>query len=173
MKRELFLLGGMGVGAGLMYWLDPTRGRQRRARTRAQLLSTRHLVGDLMSDASRGLHDLRLPQRYRPQLTSPFRRQRQPIVSDAVLLTWGGLSLCVLLSWMARSRYTTLRSRGATKETMLQSIGDWACGVWDGVGTWFQPKIRASKASEQTSEREHEVTMMGDEAESTKDVESR
>jgi hypothetical protein len=173
MKRELFLLGGVGVGAGLMYWLDPARGRQRRARTRAQLLSTRHLVGDLMSDASRGLHDLRLPQRHRLQWTSPFRRQQhRPIVSDAVLLTVGILSLSALLSWMARSRDTTLRSRGATNETMLQSIGDWACGVWDGVSTWLQPKTRASKASEQTYEREHEFTMMGDEAESTKDVES-
>jgi hypothetical protein len=173
MKRELFLLGGIGVGAGLMYWLDPARGRQRRARTRAQLLSTRHLVGDWMSDANRGLHDLRLPQRYRLQLTSPFRRPRRPIVSDAVLLAVGVLSVSALLSWMARSRYTTLRSRGATNGTMLQSIGDWACGVWDGVSTWFQPKIGASKASEQTYEREHELTMMGDEAESTRDVESQ
>jgi hypothetical protein len=106
-------------------------------------------------------------------LTSAFGWQRQPMFSVAVLLTWGGLFLCVLFRCLGWSRYTTLRSRGATKETMLQSIGDWACGVWDGVGTWFQPKIRASKASEQTSEREHEVTMMGDEAESTKDVESR
>jgi hypothetical protein len=172
MKREMFLLGGIGVGAGLMYWLDPDRGRQRRARTRSQLLSTRHFVGDLMGDASRELHDLRLPQRYRIQLPSPFRRRRQPIVSDAVLLTVGVLSVSALLSWMARSRYTTLRSRGATNAPMWQSIGDWACGVWDGVSTWFQPKGRASEASEQTYEREHELTMMGEEAESTKDVET-
>jgi len=126
-----------------------------------------------MSDASRGFHDLRLPQRYRLQLTSPFRRQRRPVVSDAVLLTVGVLSLSALLSWMARSRYMALRSRDATNETMLQSLGDWSCGVWDGVRTWLQPKIRDAKASEQTYEREHELTMMGDEAESTKEVESQ
>jgi len=191
MKRELFLLGGLGLGAGMMYWLDPAHGRHRRARTRAQLLSTRHLVGDLMADASRESHDLRLPRRYRAQLSpfrrqrqhqllspfrrqrqhqllSPFRRQRQHTVSDAVLLTLGVLGLSALLSWMAKSRYTTLRSREGASETVLQSVCDWACGVWDGVSTWFRPEVKAPNATDRPYEREHEVTMMGVEAESTK-----
>jgi hypothetical protein len=173
MKRELFLLGGIGLGAGLMYWLDPARGRHRRARTRAQLLSGRHLVGDLMADASRELHELRWPRRYRAQLVSPVRRQRQRMGSDAVLLTLGVLGLSAILSWMAKSRYTTLRSGEAASETTLQSVCDWACGVWDGVNTWFRPEAKALNSTDRTYEREHEVTMMGVEAESTKEAESQ
>jgi hypothetical protein len=173
MKRELFLLGGIGLGAGMMYWLDPAHGRHRRARTRAQLMSTRHLVGDLMADASRELHDLRLPRRYRAQLLSPFSRQRRHTVSDALLLTLGVLGLSALLSWMAWSRYTTLRSREGASETVLQSVCDWACGVWDGVSTWFRPEVKAPNATDRPYEREHEVTMMGVEAESTKGLENQ
>jgi hypothetical protein len=173
MKRELILLGSVGLGAGLMYWLDPARGRHRRARTRAQLLATRHRVGDLMADASRELHDVRLPRQYRAQLMSPFRRQHEPTVSNAVLLTLGGLGVSVVLGLLAKSRYTTLRSRDGATETALQSVCDWACGVWDGVSTWFRPEIKAQNATDQTPEREHEVTMMGVEAESTKEVESQ
>ena len=157
----------------MMYWLDPAHGRDRRARARTQLLSSRHLVGDLMAEASRKSHDLRLPRRYRDQLRFPFLRQRQHTVSDAVLLTLGVLGLSALLSWMAKSRYMTLRSREGASETMLQSACDWACGVWDGVSTWFRPEVKAPNVTDRPYEREHEVTMMGDEAESTKDLENQ
>ena len=174
MKRDLLLLGGIGLGAGLMYWLDPDRGRHRRSRTRAQLLSTRHRVGDFMTDAGRELHALHLPRQYRAQLMSPFRRQHERTVSDTVLFTLGGLGVSVALGWLAKSRYETLRSRNGATETVLQSVCDWACGVWDGVSMWFRPEGGDRNAPHQTHEREHEVTMMGVEAESTKDkVESQ
>lgn len=173
MKRELFWLGGIGLGAGFMYWFDPAHGRQRRARTRAQLLSARHRAEDLMSDATPDLHNLHLPQPYRAPRMSPFRRQRQHRGLDAILLALGGLGLSAALTCIARSRHTISHSGEPASGTTLQSVYDWACGVWDGVCTWFRPEVEAPNAANRPYEREHEVTMMGVEAESTKAVESR
>lgn len=197
MKRELYWLGGIGLGAGLMYWFDPARGRHRRARTRAQLLSARHHVGDLMADATPDLHNLprphlpHLPRRYRGQLMSPFQRQRQrqqrywgqlmspfqrqrqPRSSDVVLLALGGLGVIAALAWMVQSRNYASPSGKPISEAPLQAIGDWACGAWDGIRTWFRPSDEVSNATSQPHEREHEMTMMGNEAESTRDAESR
>src|SRR5437763_8489304 len=39
MDRGLSLLGGIGLGAGLMYFLDPQQGRRRRGLVRDQLTS--------------------------------------------------------------------------------------------------------------------------------------
>lgn len=170
MKRELYWLGGIGLGAGLMYWCDPDRGRHRRARTRAQLLSARHQVGDLMTHVTPDLPPLHLPQHYRTQLMSPFRRQPRHTGPDVVLLVLGGLGLSAALAWVVWSRNPTSPSGESAGETKLQAVCDWACGVWDGVRTWFRPEVEATHATQQPAEREHEVTMMGVEAESTKEV---
>lgn len=199
MKRELYWLGGIGLGAGLMYWFDPDRGRHRRTHTRAQLLSARHRVENLMADATpdwRQLHlpprrlramrrqwadaipdwrQLHLPRRYQTRLMRPFQRQRQrqPMGVDVVLLALGGLGVSAALAWMARSRNHTSPSGEAANESPLQAIGDWACGAWDGIRTWFQPTAEGTNPRAPSYEREHEVTMMGVEAESTKDAERR
>ncbi len=46
MNRQLSLLGGIGLGAALMYMVDPDRGKRRRALVRDKLLvrSTRSLT---------------------------------------------------------------------------------------------------------------------------------
>jgi hypothetical protein len=56
MNREATLLaGGIGLGAALMYILDPDRGRRRRALLRDQLLSAAHRAPDVVGTAARDL----------------------------------------------------------------------------------------------------------------------
>lgn len=193
MKRELYWLGGIGLGAGLMYWFDPDRGRHRRTHTRAQLLSARHRVENLMADATPDWRHLHLPRQYQTRLMQPFQRQRQrqSMGVDVVLLALGGLGVSAALAWMVKSRNPSSRSGEAANEAPLQAIGDaeivpvrrddfeaplqaigdWACGAWDGIRTWFRPTAEGTTSPTPSYEREHEVTMMGVEAESTKDAE--
>ena len=46
MNRTIALLTGAGLGAGLMYFLDPRAGRQRRARVREKMIRLSHDIGD-------------------------------------------------------------------------------------------------------------------------------
>lgn len=49
------LVGGMVIGAGLMYLLDPDRGRRRRAMVRDQMVSTWNDLDDVVDTAARDL----------------------------------------------------------------------------------------------------------------------
>ena len=51
------LLGGIGVGAALMYLLDPERGRTRRARLSDQVTSKANRFGDAAAAQARDLRN--------------------------------------------------------------------------------------------------------------------
>ena len=51
LERTLMLLTGVGVGVGLMYLLDPSMGRRRRAMIRDSASSAAHQVGESVSGA--------------------------------------------------------------------------------------------------------------------------
>jgi uncharacterized membrane protein len=53
MNRELSLLGGIGLGAALMYMLDPDRGRRRRVLVRDKLASAASRVPDAVGATAR------------------------------------------------------------------------------------------------------------------------
>jgi uncharacterized membrane protein/osmotically-inducible protein OsmY len=53
MNRQLTLLGGVGVGAALMYVFDPDRGRRRRAHMRDKLASAANKAPDAISTTAR------------------------------------------------------------------------------------------------------------------------
>src|SRR5688572_21742195 len=55
MRLARTLLTGIGAGAGLMYWLDPDRGRLRRALTRDKAV---HVVRRERAVTDKGLRDL-------------------------------------------------------------------------------------------------------------------
>jgi hypothetical protein len=46
MNKIALLIGGVGLGAGLIYMLDPERGEQRRATARTQLERYRRQTDD-------------------------------------------------------------------------------------------------------------------------------
>jgi hypothetical protein len=55
MNKALALLGGVGIGAGLMYLLDPDRGRGRRTVMRDKARSAVNKTGDTLGAKSRDL----------------------------------------------------------------------------------------------------------------------
>jgi uncharacterized membrane protein len=55
MNRELTFLGGCGLGLGLMYLLDPDRGRARRARLRDKAIRAMHETSDALDVIGRDL----------------------------------------------------------------------------------------------------------------------
>jgi hypothetical protein len=55
MKRTLELLGGVGLGAGLMYFLDSVSGRRRRALVRDQMVSALSRSDDVVTCVARDL----------------------------------------------------------------------------------------------------------------------
>jgi len=60
MRQELAFLGGLGLGAGLMYLLDPQTGRRRRALARDQFVSAVNQLDDCIDATSRDvMHRLR------------------------------------------------------------------------------------------------------------------
>jgi uncharacterized membrane protein len=56
-RQGLAALGGLGVGAGLMYMLDPDRGRRRRAMARDQIVQALHETGDALDAGIRDLNN--------------------------------------------------------------------------------------------------------------------
>ena len=52
---EIKVLGALGAGAALMYFLDPDRGRRRRAIVRDQIVHAAHKTSDAMDATSRDL----------------------------------------------------------------------------------------------------------------------
>jgi hypothetical protein len=55
MNKALLLVGSLGLGAGLMYMLDPERGSRRRALARAQAEMYRRWTDDLLDSTRRTL----------------------------------------------------------------------------------------------------------------------
>ena len=59
MNKALWLVGGLGLGTGLMYMLDPDRGRRRRAQARGQMETYRRQANNLLDQAMDALADTR------------------------------------------------------------------------------------------------------------------
>jgi len=71
--KTLWLLGGLGLGAGLMYLLDPETGERRRDVVRGQLAAYGRQTEDLLDDTSRTLS--RQAQAFLAKAPVPFRPQ--------------------------------------------------------------------------------------------------
>ncbi len=100
MKHALSLLAGAGLGAGVMYMLDPDRGRRRRALTRDKAVRRAHDVRDAasviardMANRARGLAsgDLSILVGGRRALKNPLRGSWSP--AARALMTATGFCL--------------------------------------------------------------------------------
>jgi hypothetical protein len=56
MSKLLFLVGGMWLGAGLMYLLDPDRGKRRRAMIRNKATDVLEQAGDAIEKKGNEIH---------------------------------------------------------------------------------------------------------------------
>lgn len=81
-KQENFLV-GLVLGAGLMYLLDPDRGRRRRALLRDQFVHGAHELEDLSGSALSAARDLR--NRARGVAAEARGRLRNEEVDDTIL----------------------------------------------------------------------------------------
>src|SRR5262247_3838338 len=71
--QTVWLLGGLGLGAGLMYLLDPEKGAERRDMVRGHVVDYGRQTSDLLDDTRRTLG--RQAQAVLPRTRVPFRRQ--------------------------------------------------------------------------------------------------
>jgi hypothetical protein len=71
--QTMWLLGGLGLGAGLMYLLDPQQGEARRDLVRGYVGDSGHQTGDFFGDTGRTLG--RQAQAVFATTRRPFRRQ--------------------------------------------------------------------------------------------------
>jgi hypothetical protein len=71
--QTMWLLGGLGLGAGLMYLLDPQQGEERRDRVREYAVDYGRQTGDYVDDTRRSLG--RQAQAVLATTRRPFRRQ--------------------------------------------------------------------------------------------------
>ena len=82
MNKIALLIGGVGLGAGLIYMLDPERGEQRRATARTQLERYRRQTGDLWYHTTRSLGR---QMRKLLAMTPLARRYRKPRPAELLL----------------------------------------------------------------------------------------
>jgi hypothetical protein len=57
-KIGLGVMAGIGLGTGLMFFLDPSRGKQRRAAVRDQAKRTSRQLGRMAKSVEGSAHDL-------------------------------------------------------------------------------------------------------------------
>jgi len=79
--QTMWLLGGLGLGAGLMYLLDPKQGEERRTLVRGYMGDYGHQAGDFLGDTGRTLG--RQAQAVFATTRRPF--QRQPGLGERLL----------------------------------------------------------------------------------------
>jgi osmotically-inducible protein OsmY len=79
-RTGAMLLGGLGLGAALMYVLDPERGKRRRGIVRDRALSVARKAGDRIDARSRDWRN-----RARGTAAQFRARKNRSVVSDAVL----------------------------------------------------------------------------------------
>src|SRR5262245_15599589 len=82
MNKTTLLIGGLGLGAGLIYMLDPERGERRRAMARTQLERYRRQTDDFWDHTTRSLGR---QARALFARTPPARRYRKPGLGELLL----------------------------------------------------------------------------------------
>ena len=136
--QTLWLLGGLGLGAGLMYLLDPEKGAERRDVVRGHVVDYGRQTGDLLDDTRRTLGRqaqavlprTRVPFRHQPGLEKRLLTQAEEMGLPLGLCLLGCVGLGVGLGYLLEpqggpQRRARLREKGRaywhTTETLLSS----------------------------------------------------
>ena len=106
--QTLCLLGGMGLGAGLMYLLDPHQGDRRRDRVRGYVEDYGRQTGAFVDDAGRGLGrqaqavfaTARRPFHRQPGLGERLLTQVEQLGTTTGMVLVGGVGLGVGLGYL-------------------------------------------------------------------------
>lgn len=125
--QSLWLFGGLGLGAGLMYLLDPEKGTERRDMVRGHAVDYGRQTGDFLDDTRRTLGRqaqavltrTRLPFRHQPSLGERLLTQAEEMNLPLGLCLLGcvglGVGLGYLLTQQSRpQRRTGLREKART-----------------------------------------------------------
>ncbi|MEX2583309.1 MAG: BON domain-containing protein [Gemmatimonadota bacterium] len=128
-RENLFL--GMILGAGLMYLLDPDRGRRRRALIRDQVVHGTNELEDLGEGvASRARH---LRNRARGAMIEARTRHNEEAIDDTVLAARVRSELGRLVSTptsvQVSAEHGRITLRGVAPEQELRSLVDGVQGV--------------------------------------------
>ena len=99
--QTMWLLGGLSLGMGLMYLMDPEKGEGRRDVVREHLVDYGRQTGDLLDDTRRTLGQQaravlakpRLPFRHQPRLGERLRAQAEEMDLPLGLWLLGGVGL--------------------------------------------------------------------------------
>jgi len=144
MNKTLLLIGGIGLGAGLMYMLDPERGERRRAQVLAQVAAYRRRSNNLLGQAQRTLNrqahgllsqayaPLR-PERWSGKMQLPYVGQRG---STTRLLMLGYVGLGAGLMYMLDP------TTGKRRRALVQ---DKAKSYWNRTGIFMGKTARDAR----------------------------
>jgi hypothetical protein len=110
--QALWMLGGLGLGAGLMYLLDPEKGEGRRDRVRGYVEDYGRQTGGLLDDTRRTLGrqaqailaTRHVPFRRRPELGERLRTQAEELGLPLGLSLLGCVGLGVGLGYLLEPR---------------------------------------------------------------------
>ena len=140
MNKALWLIGGLGLGTGLMYMLDPERGSRRRALAREQVETYRRQANTLLDETRRALGEqtytlgqqarglltqARTPLRGGYDLGEMWRERAEQIGGAKGLLMLGCVGLGVGLMYM-------LDPNGGTRRRAL--VHDKTRAYWQKTG---------------------------------------
>jgi hypothetical protein len=101
MMQTMWLLGGLGLGMGLMYLMDPEKGEGRRDVVRGHVVDYGRQTGDRLDDTRRTLGRqaqavlarTRMPFRHQPGLGERLRTQAEEMGIPLGLCLLGGVGL--------------------------------------------------------------------------------
>ena len=134
MNKTALLIGGLGLGAGLIYMLDSERGERRRAMVRAQLERYRRQTDDLWGHTTRSLGR----QAHALLARGPLaRRYRRPGPRELLLARAEQLS-----TWTkVLPQFTLLENQSYIS---FQTVGESLRPLRTDVGMTHKPKMVAN-----------------------------
>lgn len=159
MKKGLWLLGGLGIGAGLMYVFDPTYGKRRRSRARHRIGVARHQMGNVLEETAQSVRHwaqhaadvapswpVRRAGTHRLRPASQGWRSRRQLI-DKGLLVLGCLGLGAVYMAMINAGSSSQQATADAAAKTMRDVYDWTCGVVSGVGSWLQKEDGSKNAS--------------------------